>query len=321
MTTTNLNSIIEPVVFTQYQIQNSLENTPLLNSRIVTLNGVMQSQLKAGAHSFTVPFWQDLADDEANIVNDDPNDRSTPYKIGTGKQVVRKSFLHNSWSAMNLASEIAGADADERIKTRVKAYWDRQLQKRLVASLVGMKAANASDNASDMITVEALFNAESVIKAAGTLGEQMGDITAIAMHSDIYQRALTNDLIETMPDSEGGFIQTFRGLAIIVSDALPVSEEGDYTSVLFGADAFGYALAAPNYSEGTEVESLPSAGKGGGQFILHSRLSLAMHPAGYTWNETTVASESPDLSELILPANWTRVLERKAVKIAFLETK
>src|SRR5678815_3020414 len=236
-----------------------------MSAGIVTRNGVMAAQLKAGAHNFNVPFWNDLPDEEANIANDDPTSFSTPHKISAGRQLVRKSFLHNSWSQMNLASEIAGSDAEQRIKDRVLAYWDRQLQKRLIASLVGMKAQNVADpvNPNDMVTVEAAFNAASVIKAAASLGEQMGEITAIAMHSDIYQRALTNDLIETIQDSQGGMIQTFRGLAIIVSDELPVSDDDDYTSVLFGKDAFGYAVSAPNYSEGTEIESLPSAGMGG----------------------------------------------------------
>jgi hypothetical protein len=59
------------------------------------------------------------ADDEANIITDDPATNSTPFKLGVDKQLVRKSFLHQSWSAMNLASEIAGSDALARIQTRV----------------------------------------------------------------------------------------------------------------------------------------------------------------------------------------------------------
>lgn len=91
-------------------------------------NSVIAQQLQAGAHAFTVPMWHDLADDEADIANDDPAVNSTPKKIATGKQIVRKNFLHQSWSAMNLASEIAGDDALAKIQARVQAYWERQVR-------------------------------------------------------------------------------------------------------------------------------------------------------------------------------------------------
>jgi hypothetical protein len=82
---------------------------------VAARNDAIVAQLRAGADSFSVPNWFDLGDDEADVVSDDPDTNSTPHSISTGKQVVRKSFLHNSWSAMNLASELAGSDALARI--------------------------------------------------------------------------------------------------------------------------------------------------------------------------------------------------------------
>ncbi|MCO7248221.1 major capsid protein [Halomonas sp. Mc5H-6] len=324
MATLRLTDIIEPSSFTEYQIQESMQKTALVRAGVAVQNPVIASQLAAGAQSFTVPFWHDLADDEANIVNDDPAILSSPKKIGSGKQIIRKSFLHQSWSAMNLASEIAGDDALMRIQSRVLAYWDRQLQRRLVASLRGILADNVATDASDMVVdisaetdAAGVFGAEAVIDASGTLGDSMNDLVAIGMHSDVYRRALKNDLIEFIPDSQGGTIATFRGLATVVDDGLPV-DGGNYTSVLFGRGAVGYGAAAPQIAEGTEVENLPSAGRGGGQQILHSRMNIGMHPAGFSWQETTVSDESPSLSELILADNWTRTVERKAVPLAFL---
>jgi hypothetical protein len=119
MAVTRLTDIIEPAVFTDYILQETMTRTALYDSGVIVPNGVIKAQLKAGAHSFTVPFWNDLADDEANIITDDPATNSTPFKLGADKQLVRKSFLHQSWSAMNLASEIAGSDALARIQTRV----------------------------------------------------------------------------------------------------------------------------------------------------------------------------------------------------------
>ena len=229
---------------------------------------------------------------------------------------------------MNLASELAGSDALARIQDRTTAYWDRQLQRRLIASLNGVLADNIANDGGDMVfdisdeTGDAAkFNPSAVIDAAGTLGDSMDLVRGIAMHSDLYRQALKADLIEFVAPSVGSLrMPTYRGLAVFIDDSMPLVG-GVYTSALFGAGAVGYGVTAPSKAAGTEIENKPSAGNGGGQEILHSRVNLAVHPAGFTWKETTVASESPTIAELGLAVNWDRVLERKAIPLAFLRTK
>lgn len=321
MSVTQLADVIVPAEFTSFVTQNIMEKTALFRSGAATPNAVIARQLKAGSDSFSVPFWNDLGNDEANIANDDPDITSTPKKINAAKQLVRKCFLHQSWSAMNLASELAGDNALTRIQDRTTAYWDRQLQRRLISSMRGIMADNIANDGGDLVhsTVASANMAEAVIDAAGTLGDRMSDLTAIAFHSDIYKLCLKRDMIETMQDSQGRNFQTFRGLAVIVDDGLS-EEEDDYTSILFGPGAIGYGVAEPNVAAGTELENLPSAGNGGGQQVLHSRINLAIHPAGFAWKEATVAAESPTIAELAAPENWDRVVERKAVPLAFLRT-
>lgn len=329
MADTRLADVIVPQEFTNYVVQNTMETSALVRSGIVARNGAIEAQLSAGADSFTVPFWLDLGDDEANIANDDPAVDAVPRKVSAEKQIVRKAFLHNSWSAMNLASELSGDDAIARIQDRAAEYWTRQVQRRLIASLNGILADNVANDAGDMVLdisaetgAAAVFSASAVIDAAGTLGDQMGAVAGIAMHSDVYRKALKDDLIDTIPDSQGGNFQTFRGMAVVVDDLLPVDAvAGDYTSVLFTPGAVGWGLTAPRVAEGTEIENKPGAGNGGGQQILHSRVNLAVHPAGFQWNEGSVAGESPTIAELALAANWNRVVERKAAGLAFLVAK
>ena len=138
MAQTQIADVISPVNFTQYQVENSLVSTALFQSGVAVKNGVMAAQLGAGAQNFSVPFWSDLADVEANISSDDPTVNSTPQKITASRQIVRKSFINQSWSDMNLAGELAGSDPMARIQDRVSAYWDRQLEFRLFASLMGI---------------------------------------------------------------------------------------------------------------------------------------------------------------------------------------
>jgi len=331
MATTQLSDIIKPDVFTAYLVQNAMERTALVQSGVLVPNAVINTQLTAGSDAFSVPFWRDLGNDEANVVNDDPASLASPKKIQTGKQFIRKAFLHQSWSAMNLASELAGSDALARIQDRAVAYWNRQLQRRLVASLSGVLADNAANDSDDMIlditaATANTFSPEAVIDAAGTLGDSMDTVTGIAMHSDLYRQALKADLIEFVQASAGSMrMPTYRGLAVIVDDGMPKVSDGatgfKYTSVLFGAGAVGYGLTAPAIAEGTEVENIPGAGNGGGQQILHSRVNLAVHPAGFAWVEGTLAGDSPTIAELGAAAHWDRVVERKAVPMAFLVTK
>jgi hypothetical protein len=60
MAVTRLTDIIEPAVFTDYILQETMTRTALYDSGVIVPNGVIKAQLKAGAHSFTVPFWNDL---------------------------------------------------------------------------------------------------------------------------------------------------------------------------------------------------------------------------------------------------------------------
>lgn len=321
---TKIEDVVVPDQFTAYVTQNVMEASALVQSGIVARNGVIEDQLRAGADSFTVPFWNDLGNDEANVINDDPGDEAAPKKITAGKQIVRKSFVHQSWSAMNLASELAGADALARIQDRVTAYWTRQLQRRLVASLNGILADNATSNAGDMVldvsglsAGAAVFDAESVIDAVGTLGDRMRDMAGIAVHSDTYRLMLKQDLIDYLPDSRGQVIASYRGMALVVDDLMPKAG-GVYVTAFFAPAAVGWGLTAPRIADGTEIESKPAAGNGGGQQMLHSRVNLAIHPAGFQWAEAEVEDESPTIAELADPLNWARVVERKAVGLAFL---
>ncbi|ENZ7888978.1 major capsid protein [Klebsiella pneumoniae] len=322
---TQISDVIVPEEFTQYLVQNTMVASALFQSGVLANNDVVLAQLAAGADMFNVPYWNDLSDDEADIVNDNPSDIAAAGTLNAVKQAVRKSFLHKGWSTMNLASELSGSDAMARVRERATAYWTRQGQKRLISMLMGIKAHNIANDGGDMIhdASTETIGATQVIDAAGTLGDAMGAFRAIAMHSDLYKSLLKQDLIEYIRDSDGSLVMTtYRGLAVTVDDGLVPDESGVYTSVLFAAGAIGYGSAEPRIAAGTEIENLPGAGNGGGQQILHTRVNLAFAPLGYGWTEASVAKESPSIAELAIADNWKRTAaERKQVPIAFLLTK
>jgi hypothetical protein len=53
--------------------RNSLVSSVLFQSGVAVPNGIMAAQLQAGAEFFTVPFWKDLPDTEANLSSDESN--------------------------------------------------------------------------------------------------------------------------------------------------------------------------------------------------------------------------------------------------------
>ncbi|HEY3989073.1 MAG TPA: hypothetical protein VGM02_07235 [Acidobacteriaceae bacterium] len=72
MAQAQLADVIVPSEFSAYILENSMVSTALFQSGVAVSNGEMSSQLQAGAESFTVPFWSDLPDTEADITNDFP---------------------------------------------------------------------------------------------------------------------------------------------------------------------------------------------------------------------------------------------------------
>jgi len=332
MSVTQLADVVVPAEFTAYQVENSVVSTALFQSGVLVKNGVIAEQLSAGAQSFTVPFWKDLGETEADITSDDPTVLSVPQKFSTGRQIIRKSFLHQSWSAMDLASELSGDNPIEALQGRVLAYWNRQFERRLIASFLGILASNVANNAADMVNdisgasgAAASFAAAAVIDTAGTLGDRLEDVKAIAMHSAIYKEALKNDLIEFIPQSQGLPIKTFRGMAVILDDNLTPSA-GVYTTILMGNGAVGFGAAEPRVGFGTELFRVPSAGNGGGQTVLHSRMNVGIHPLGFAWSDgtsgTAIAGDSPTIAELASAAHWSRAAtSRKSIPLAFLVSK
>lgn len=326
MATTQLKDIIEPQVFTSYVLENTATKTNLLSSGLLVKNDQINKMLASGSTTFNVPFWKDIVNGEdADIISDDPEQHSTPKKLSAYKQMTRKAYLHNSWSSMGLSAEIAGNDPLKAIQERVTAYWDNQLQKRLIGAMRGIMASNKADNADMIVDITSQtkkgFSAAAVIDAAATLGDSYGDVVAIAMHSKIYFDALKNDLVATMADSQGKPFQTFRGLLVIVDDSLTPDSEGNYTTVLLGAGACAYGIASPAHSQSTAVEVIESAGYGGGMSVLHSRVNMAVQPLGFTWVEGELLGESPTIEELAKAEHWKRITERKNIPLAFLVTK
>ena len=83
---------------------------------------------------------------------------------------------------------------------------------------------------------------------------------------------------------------------------------------------FAYGEGTPTVP--TEVWRNPQTGHGGGEEQLWLRKTWMIHPFGHTNNNAvaTGASGNQTLADLRNQSNWTRVLARKNVPMAFLVT-
>jgi hypothetical protein len=348
MATVRLSDAVIPEVYLTYQALNTPELTAFWQAGLVVRNDMMDTIARNGGKEATLPFWNDLDSSiEPNMSNDDPDDKATPNKVGSGQMKCRKAFMNQGYSSMDLIVELAGSDPMQHIRNRFGTYWARQYQRRLIASLRGVMADNIANDNSDMtidISAEAgnaaIFNADAVIDAAGTMGDaQMngGRFSAIAVHSKIHTRMVKNNEIVTIQDSVTGlFIPTYKEMRVIVDDALVIGSGASavYFSVLIGAGFFGYGSQLGNlFAEGEGIPRTPvaierdeRAGNGGGEETIWERKTTILHPQGFSWTDAEGTADaltefSPTLADLIKAAHWNRVVQRKQAPVAFLLSK
>ncbi len=329
--------VIIPEVFADYVLVQSVELSAWVQSGVIVQDPFLDAFLAGGGRLETLPFYDDLGDNLANISTDEAvgvND-AVPLKITTDKQVVIRQNRNQVWSAADLVSALVGNDPLSVISSRVAAYWVRQEQLRIIATTQGVIQDSIDNDGEDMIhdiaepTTAVLaanrFSAEAVIDTVQTMGDHGESMLgAIVMHSVIYARAKKNNLIDFVSDSanpHAASIPFFNGLRVLVDDGMPINTGGTndiYSTYIFGQGAFRQGESPPRVPAEVTREAL--AGDGGGQEYLSSRQQRVVHPWGMRFTDTTVAIEAPTNAELALPANWIKAVDRKLIPIAELRT-
>lgn len=333
MALTQLTDVIIPEVYQSYTAVNSPEKSSFFESGVVIRNAMLDQKANSGGDTVNVPFWKDLDSTVAPNLSDDTTNAATPQKVTADKQIARMAYLNQGFSSADLAGEIAGSDPMQQVRNRFGTYWMRQWQRRLIASCNGILADNVASNSSDMlikvaaeatgsVTASTLFNRDAFTEAAYTMGDMASELQAIAVHSRVMAQMVKNDDIVYIPDSLGRLtIPTYMGLRVIVDDGMTVRAGTTsgfvYTSILFGAGAFGYGEGSAKMP--VELDREAAKGNGGGIETLWERKTWLLHPAGFQATGTP-AADSFSLAELALATSWARVVERKNVNIAFLQT-
>ncbi len=366
---TQISDVIVPEIFTPYMMQQTEEKSRLIQSGVVARSAVLDEKLSGGGLTFNMPSFKPLdRDDDDRVANDTPSGLQegagavvvgdgtgvldpAPSKIETAQEIAVRMNRNNSWSSMDLATALAGADPMEAIAGEVADYWVKRQQRIFIATMNGISKDNAAapsgtdthsagDLNNDIAAVAFAdgvtnFTAEAFLDAAVTMGDSMEDLTAVMVHSIVYNRMQKNNLIDFIPDARGETdIPVFQGRAVIVDDAMPsgtgvvrgdgsAGDSGVFETWLLGAGFMQLGFGSPKVP--TEVQRQAGAGNGSGQDILYSRLELSMHPTGHAYIGTAPnggPSNAASANNLNDAGSWSRVYpERKQIKFARLITR
>lgn len=317
-----------------YMAQPIIEQTNFFQSGIITRNNDMTALLNSPSNEFVIPFWLDLDYSiEPNYGNDVFTDVASPLSVATSSMRGRTAYLNEGWATANLVKNITNQDPLEYVQSRLTGYWQRQYQRRLLSSALGVYNSNVANNDGDMV-VEAggVISPEAIIRANASMGDYgMGSMGVIAMHSAVHTQLSLQNMIDFTPiaDQVPQFGR-FQGKTVVVDDGMPATTNAEgvttYISILFGTGAIGFAENQPAGLDGLAVDRVEERGNGQGFETMWTRRDVLIHPFGYsftsaviTGNGTETRPMSPSWQDLTDAQNWTRAVEsRRMVPLTFI---
>lgn len=334
--TTVLSDIIGPrgayiPVVESFMVRDPIERTAFFQAGVLqTGDPRIQAILSAAAVEASIPYWEPIsADVEPNYSNDVYEDVAVPRSVNTGLQRGRIAFLNEGFSAMSLVKAITQQDPLAYVASVLDNYWERQYQRRLIATVLGIYNDNVASNGSDMVTdAGGPFGLSPFIDATAQMGDRWLDgLGVVAMHRAVYTQLQKNEMIEFIPDAETGIrLPYYQNHRVVVDNGMPMIGTGvDRQSlvVMFAPGAIGYASQLPEDS--LEFERQAARGNGGGVDTLWTRRDVIMHPLGFSFLSTTITGNGTETrpasagwADLVLAANWERKLSRADIPLAFL---
>lgn len=330
MAKTLITDVVVPEVYLPYHMELTAAKSKLRQSGIIVRDAQMDSIAAGGGRIANMPFWQDLSGG-SEVMSEGA--ALTINNIAASRDAARIQNRARAWGASDLAGHLAGDDPMRAIANLTAAWQARDEQAILLSTLKGIFAdATMSGSILDIdvttgtVAPENTLTASTFIDAQQLMGDNKELLTGILMHSATEAYLKKQDLIEYVQESNGGATYaTFRGLRVITDDTAPVTD-GDndtYRTYLFGQGAIAL---------GYDTTPRPLDGSGwGNQYLEYERIArehssnlilrrwFLLHPRGVQWSDGSVAGTSPTNSELENAANWSRVYERKNIRIVAID--
>jgi hypothetical protein len=135
MAKTLVSDVIVPEIFEQYVIERTAELPAFYQAGIVMADTQFNEKAAGGGKTVNMPFWQDISG--ARQILDDSTSLTT-NKIAASKDVAAIHNDANAWSTNLMAKLLSGDDPMAAIGDLVAAYWGREDEDMLVASIQGL---------------------------------------------------------------------------------------------------------------------------------------------------------------------------------------
>jgi len=335
MTTTLLRDIIEPSIFADYITEQTIKKNRLVQSGIIVPDPIINALVAKGGRTIDMPFFKDLSGD-AEVPESSTSTTTWELGIGgitTGQDRSVKLLRDKAFGAEDLSAELSGADPMMAIADQLVTYWLNQEQLWLLETLDGVFAANLASDSGDLIndisrssgtsaTDTNKISASALITTMSKLGDSYKNLTGIMMHSVPFFHLVNNyNVVEwDLLEGETGKVEIPRilGREIIVDDDCSVASAATsgnlYTTFLFGRGAIARGESPRRMAVEVGRKELS------GQDFLINRRQLILHPRGVRWNDVSIAGVSPSNAELAEAQQWTRVYEKKNIRLAALIT-
>lgn len=336
MAITTLGDVYNQDILASYMIEDPVERTAFFQSGVLATNEIITELARGASNEIVVPFWNPIsASVEPNYSNDVYTDIAVPRAVNTGTQKARVAYLNEGFGSADLVAELNKTDPLQYVAGRLDNFWQRQAQRRVIATAVGLYNDNVTTPGTgdthvqnDMVvTVTGDINAGAFIDADQTLGDAETDMGAIAMHSVVRTQLRKQQLIDTVRDADNNtMFEVYGNKRVVVDDGMPVFGSGNnrtFLSIVFGPGAIGYGEGSPKVP--LEYDRQPDRANGGGTEVLWTRKTMILHPFGYQFKSVTITGNgvegnpmSASWADLALATNWSRVVDRKNVPIAFV---
>lgn len=317
---TTLQDVIVPELFNPYVVNKTMELSALVQCGIIVNDQEFDRLASQASPLVNMPFFEDLTGESEQVIEGTDLEDN---KITSKKDVAAIIRRAKMWSATDLSAALAGTDPMQAIGTLVARFWERDMQKELIAILSGaFGAASMANNVLDISGMDgeaAVWSGSAFIDAEQKLGDAKAQLTGICMHSATEALLKKQNLIETVQPSNDVAFGLYQGKRVIVDDGCPVAD-GVYTTYLFGNGAVALGNGNPVGFVPTETDRAKR--KGSGIDYLINRRTNILHPRGIKFTNASVAkTEGPSRAELALAANWERVYEPKQIRMVAFKHK
>lgn len=335
MPETRVSDVVVPEIFSQYTLLPSIFRSRLWLSGLIDNNAELAALLNGGGKTFNLPFWNDTAGTSGDVpsetVDVDVNN------ITAGKQVALRQFREKVWGANDLSAVLAGEDALNSAAARVNDYWGQAWDIIGILMLTGMFEDNIANDGGDLVndisagvgsasnlTDAAVIDAQALLGENGILGRSgpndnvEGDFIAMAVHPAVYAWLRKEDQISFVPISDQPRpIPFYLNMALIIDRNMPLNVD-IYDTYLLKSMPLSFGIGSANYMP-TEIYRRPERGFGIDE--LYTRRQFSMHVYGTEWTDASVAGESPTDAELVLAANYNRVVPAENMRAVMIRHK